>query len=148
MKVRVTIAASGQGRWAEELDFPVDCTNSGYRPVLVVLDPTPNPKLNELRQAFEKSGGLVFIGDGAWRHLDDEAGPTMARFLDTYVRRPINDLLQAVPDELPDITLGMSGRRFTVRIGAEMFAIERRPEAPEDEEAEIPADVEERMPGV
>ena len=34
----MTIAASGQGRWKEELDFPADCKASGYVPVLVVLD--------------------------------------------------------------------------------------------------------------
>ncbi len=106
MKVRVTIAASGQGRWGEELDFPVDCVNSGYLPVLLVLDPTPNPKLDELRKVFLGNKGLVFIGDEAWQHLDAEAGPTMARFLETYVRKPISDLLRTVPEELPEMTLG------------------------------------------
>src|SRR6266545_7731271 len=52
IKLRVTIAASGQGRWREELEFPGDCRASGYTPVLVVLDPTPNQKLDELRRAF------------------------------------------------------------------------------------------------
>jgi hypothetical protein len=148
MKVRVTIAASGQGRWREELDFPMDCVHSGYRPVLLVLDPTPNPKLDELRRAFLASGGLAFVGKEAWQHLDAEAGPTMATFLETYVRKPIDDLLQNVPVELPDMTLGMSGSRFTVRIGDEVFAMERTPEAPNDDEVEIPEDVEEHMPGV
>jgi hypothetical protein len=148
MKVRVTIAASGQGRWGEELDFPVDCVNSGYLPVLLVLDPTPNPKLEELRKVFLANKGLVFIGDEAWQHLDAEAGPTMARFLETYVRKPISDLLRTVPEELPEMTLGMADSRFTVRIGPEVFAIERTPEPPVDDEPEIPEDVEEQMPGV
>ncbi|WP_322493724.1 hypothetical protein [Chloroflexus sp.] len=43
IKMRVTIAASGQGRWQAENDFPVDCRMSGYVPVLIVFDPTPNP---------------------------------------------------------------------------------------------------------
>jgi hypothetical protein len=148
MKVRVTIAASGQGRWGEELDFPVDCVNSGYLPVLLVLDPTPNPKLDELRRAFSANEGLVFVGDDAWRHLDDEAGPTMASFLESYVWRPINDLLRTVPEELPDMTLGMSDYRFTVRIGDELFAIERTPGGFGDEVAEMPPDVEEQTPGI
>ena len=41
-KLRVTIAASGQGRFAEELSFPVECRASGLTPVLIVLDPTPH----------------------------------------------------------------------------------------------------------
>ena len=63
IKIRVTIAASGQGRWGEELEFPVDCRTSGYKPILVVLDSTENPKLTELSRAFRDNGGEVYIGD-------------------------------------------------------------------------------------
>ena len=64
IKLRVTTAASGQGRWPEELDFPTDCQASGYRPVLVVLDPTPNSKLAELQEGvahviFEAANGYT-----------------------------------------------------------------------------------------
>jgi len=48
LKIRMTIAASGQGRWGEELDYPIDCKQSGFVPVLLVLDSTPNAKLTEL----------------------------------------------------------------------------------------------------
>lgn len=92
IKLRVTIAASGQGRWGEELDFPEDCVNSGYVPLLLVLDPTKNPKLDELKSTFLKHGGRVVIGDEAWKHLDDEAGPTMSIFLEKYVRVPLSEL--------------------------------------------------------
>jgi hypothetical protein len=56
IKRRVTIAASGQGRWKEELDFPTDCKSSGFVPVLVVLDATPNPKLEELKTKVPRRG--------------------------------------------------------------------------------------------
>ena len=79
-KLRVTIAASGQGRWAEELDFPLDCEASGYRPALVVLDPTDDPKLSQLRRAFVDAGGFEFVGDAAWEHLEAAAGSTMGKF--------------------------------------------------------------------
>ena len=48
-KMRVTIAASGQGRFQEELDFAQDCHQSGYSPVLLVLDPTPSTRLDDLK---------------------------------------------------------------------------------------------------
>ncbi len=89
-KLRVTIAASGQGRFAEELQFAQDCANSGAIPVLVVLDPTPNPRLSELQAEFEAKGGHAYIGDAAWQHLESEAGDTMAKFIERYVRVPIS----------------------------------------------------------
>ena len=85
-KLRVTIAASGQGRWDEELTFPQDCESSSYVPVLVVLDSTDNPKLAELSAAFSDAGGDAYIGDAAWRMLESEAGPVMGVFLERYVR--------------------------------------------------------------
>src|SRR5215211_1087448 len=74
IKIRVTIAASGQGRWSEELDFPKDCQASGFTPVLVVLDPTANLKLDELNQAFIAAGGESYVGQAAWDHLASVAG--------------------------------------------------------------------------
>lgn len=88
-KLRVTIAASGQGRFAEELQFAEDCANSGAVPVLVVLDPTPNARLDDLRSQYEAKGGHAFVGDEAWAHLEAEAGAVMATFIDKYVRRPV-----------------------------------------------------------
>lgn len=88
-KLRVTIAASGQGRFAEELQFAEDCANSGVVPVLVVLDSTPNARLDDLRAQYEAKGGRAFVGEAAWGHLEDEAGQVMARFIEKYVRRPV-----------------------------------------------------------
>lgn len=124
-KVRLTIAASGQGRWSEELDFPVDCRNSGFVPVLIILDPTSNQKMTELSKAFTDAGGEVYIGDQAWKHLDAEAGPTMARFLDKYVRKPITELLEYAPDVLPEMTLRMTSDAITISVGDEQLRIGR-----------------------
>lgn len=89
-KLRVTIAASGQGRFGEELQFAEDCANSGAIPVLVVLDPTPNPRLRDLQAEFEAKGGHAYIGNAAWTHLEEEAGGIMATFIERYVREPIS----------------------------------------------------------
>lgn len=88
-KLRVTIAASGQGRIGEEHKFAVDCKTSGAIPVLVVLDPTPNPTMAGLRAVYEANGGHAYIGDEAWAHLEAEAGAVMARFIEKYVRVPV-----------------------------------------------------------
>ena len=91
-KLRVTIAASGQGRIGEEHQFAVDCKNSGAIPVLVILDPTPNPTMAGLKAVFEANGGHAYIGDEAWAHLESEAGAVMAQFIEKYVRTPVADI--------------------------------------------------------
>jgi hypothetical protein len=147
IKIRVTIAASGQGRWREELEFPIDCRASGYTPVLIVLDPTSNPKLQELSNAFLSVGGEVYIGQDAWEHLKTSAGSTMAKFLELYVHLPIQSLLREAPDQLPDITFRMSFREFSVTIGNETLKIDRDPVSSESsEEDELPEDVDEHIP--
>jgi hypothetical protein len=147
-KIRVTIAASGQGRWQEELDYPIDCRRSGYKPVLIVLDPTPNPKLEQLEAAFLREDGDVFKGDGAWRHLDSVAGPTMARFLEKYVRAPMEAMLAEVPVQLPEFIARMEGSRITLLVGGQAMVIDRASTEVEDEgNDDLPEDTGEQIPG-
>ncbi len=145
-KIRVTIAASGQGRWREELEFPEDCRASGFTPVLIVLDATPNPKLQELCAAFERSGGQVFLGDAAWEHLEGVAGPTMAVFLEKYVRAPLRDLLANAPSRLPDLILKDGGAVLSIAVGTESLSISRAPST-EYSIDELPEDVDEEAGG-
>jgi hypothetical protein len=91
-KLRVTIAASGQGRFGEEIQFAEDARNSNATPVLVVLDPTMNPRLEELQRAYEAKGGRAYLGEDAWTHLEEEAGEVMSKFIEKYVRRPIEEV--------------------------------------------------------
>lgn len=147
LKLRVTIAASGQGRWREELDFPEDCKASGYTPVLVVLDSTPNDKLTQLEKTFKAAGGEVYIGPVAWRHLDDAAGPTMAQFLNKYVRDPLQALLAAVPASLPKLTATMDRNVITISIDQESVTIARTPgPAVDDGGDEMPEDATDQLP--
>lgn len=148
IKLRVTIAASGQGRWQEELDFPEDCRASGYRPVLVVLDPTANPKLLELQRAFSDAQGEAYVGHEAWRHLESLAGETMAMFLRLYVHAPIAELLAAAPLEMPEIAFRMRDERFSVSVLGELLDIPRNPQQGLASEGdEIPEDVNDDIPG-
>lgn len=149
IKMRVTIAASGQGRWGEERDFPKDCKASGYKPVLIVFDSTPNPKLSELKDAFLSEGGEVHIGKDAWAHLDAKAGKTMAIFLEKYVRKPIEEMLAEAPQsELPDIGFSMSVKELVVDVDGEKarFRRESRGEMASEPDA-LPEDVEDELPG-
>ena len=145
IKIRVTIASSGQGRWQEELDFPKDCRKSGFTPVLVVLDPTPNSKLNELVAAFHKHKGENYVGEEAWAHLEEAAGGTMRVFLDKYVKEPLTEILAAKTDHIPLLTLSLNDTEFSVSMDGEKSSYRRIPDDTigETESDRIPDDVNE-----
>lgn len=149
LKIRVTIAASGQGRWQEELDFPIDCRKSGYKPVLVCMDGTKNPKLDALESAFRKQRGEVFIGDAAWTHLESLAGDTMAKFIDRYVRGPIQALLVEGEKPLLDLRAALGSDAINIALGTERLRIVRSTPEPTDEaEDSMPPDADDAIPGV
>jgi hypothetical protein len=125
LKMRVTIAASGQGRWQEQLVFPADCKASGYQPILLVLDPTDSIKLKELCVAFRKHGGEAYVGDKAWSHLENRAGETMGVFLQKYVRSTIQELLRESATELPEFSVRSEDKRLILQIGDEKLEIDR-----------------------
>lgn len=100
-KLRVTIAASGQGRFAEEISFAGEARAAGLTPVLIVLDPTPSPRLEELVAAYKKARGRSYVGDEAWQHMDQKAGATMAAFLERYIRPPLTEMA-CHDDALPE----------------------------------------------
>jgi hypothetical protein len=126
-KLRVTIAASGQGRFAEELEFAQDCVASGMRPILLVLDPTPSNRLTDLAAAYREVGGEAHIGDAAWGHIEDRSGPTMATFVEAYVRRPINEMdhYMGTVDPLR-IASEDNGSRFRITLGDYEWTVGRR----------------------
>lgn len=116
----------------------------GYTPVLLVLDATSNPKLHELSNAFHNASGEVYIGQDAWNHLTLQAGATMSRFLDLYVHTPIQALLDAAPNDLPEMTLQMHDRNITITVAGEVLHIQRDiPEILSTEPDEIPGDIDE-----
>jgi hypothetical protein len=126
------------------LEFPRDCQASGYTPVLVVLDPTSNAKLEELSQAFRASGGECYIGKTAWEHLTRVAGSTMARFLEVYVHAPLQSLIEEEPIDLPDFTLRMVDNQIIMEIGEEYLIIDRNKSKEIRSEADkLPEDVDE-----
>jgi hypothetical protein len=148
LKIRVTIAASGQGRWQEELDFPIDCRKSGFKPVLVCMDGTRNPKLAALEAAFRKQRGEVYIGEDAWTHLESLAGPTMSKFIERYVRGPIQTLLAQGEKPLLELRAVFEQNAVDIALGNEHLHILRStPAATDDAEDPMPSDADDAMPG-
>lgn len=148
LKIRVTIAASGQGRWQEELDFPKDCRHSGLVPILVCMDRTPNPKLDALVEAFTAQDGEVYVGEDAWRHLEEAAGATMSRFLEKYVRTPIQDLLSKASDRLPELRARCGESSIDIWVGGEQLHISRSvADGISSDADEMPDDADDAIPG-
>lgn len=100
LKLRVTIAASGQGRFGEELSFPVECQAAGYKPVLLVLDPTPSNRLKELSEKYLECDGELLQGEKAWRHMEKQAGVVMSVFIKKYIK-PVIKLVDELEIKLP-----------------------------------------------
>ena len=125
-KLRVTIAASGQGRFGEELSFPAECRAAGLTPVLLVLDPTPSHRLADLSTAFELNGGSVLIGDDAWNHMDEKAGPVMATFIETYIKPPLARMSEFDESNLVDISLSWTDERITIAEPSGEYIVHRR----------------------
>jgi hypothetical protein len=125
-KLRVTIAASGQGRFGEELSFPVECRAAGLTPVLVVLDPTPSPRLTELIAKFTENGGRHYVGADAWAHMDSKAGKTMAVFLERYIRPPLTEMATHAETRPETIQLSWSADEISIRGSNANINISRR----------------------
>lgn len=117
-KIRVTIAASGQGRWGEELTFPAEAKAAGFTPVLIVFDATSNGKLTQLSKAYHDNDGYAFTGEAAWQHLESRSGVVMGLFVEKYLRAPLVSLLEDEPEPtaLPSIQFSMLEHGIQVSI--------------------------------
>ncbi len=113
-KLRVTVAASGQGRFAEELSFPREARAAGLTPVLIVLDPTPSPRLEELVAAFMAKDGKCYVGSEAWTHMESKAGKTMAFFLGRYIRPPLMEM--AIHEDAGPADIRLSWTRDEIHV--------------------------------
>lgn len=124
-KLRVTIAASGQGRFSEELSFPAECRAAGIKPVLLVLDPTPSSRLTELEAAYVNAGGEAFHGEPAWATMNSAAGQTMSTFINNYIRPPLEHVEQFQQDFPDGISIRIENDLVVVTSGEFVYNIKR-----------------------
>lgn len=92
LKLRVTIAASGQGRFNEEMSFPYEAKMAGLTPILIVFDSTPSPLLDKLKRKYEQEGGKYAVGEEAWKLLIEQAGNEMGKYISKYIKPPISKM--------------------------------------------------------
>lgn len=114
LKLRVTIAASGQGRFNEEMSFPYEARMAGLTPVLIVFDPTPSTLLDRLKAKYVEEGGRYAIGEDAWNMLTERAGREMSKYIIKYLKPPISkmdEIRLAIPT---NIHLAASENNITI----------------------------------
>lgn len=124
-KIRVTIAASGQGRFAEELSFSKECRAAGITPILIVLDPTVSNRLTELAKVFKSCKGKVYIGEEAWNHLAEKSGKIMSQFIDNYIKPPLKTINDFKTSKLSPIKLTWDNNKIMIQGDAKKYCIER-----------------------
>jgi len=126
LKLRVTIAASGQGRFGEELSFPVESMAAGFTPVLLVLDPTPSDRLTELSEKYLECGGEFYHGEEAWSHIEKEAGSVVSVFIDKYIKPAIQEVEAVDIPMLETITLNWTKQSVEISSSQSSYIIERK----------------------
>lgn len=125
LKLRVTIAASGQGRFGEELSFAEESHAAGYTPVLLVLDPTPSNRLTELSEKYLACGGAFYHGEDAWNHMEQEAGSVVSVFIDKYIKPAIRGIEDVEIEYPSSISLRWSSQVIEVSDGIDSYIINR-----------------------
>lgn len=125
-KLRVTIAASGQGRFAEELSFPNECKAVGIKPIILVLDSTTSARLKDLEKAFLDAGGESYIGEDAWSHMEKKSGKVISTFLEKYIKAPLVNIANQEEEQLSNIYLAWDEDKITVSDGEIKYEVKRK----------------------
>lgn len=102
----------------------------------MVFDSTENDKLSELKSRFEEYGGESYLGTDAWSHLNDRAGSVMGRFVERYLRRPLEAVIAAEPnrESMPDLQVRMSDGRISISIDDQAPKVINRPRVTDADE--------------
>lgn len=126
LKMRVTIAASGQGRFKEEMSFPYEAKESGLTPILVVFDETESTLLNKLRTQFNKFGGKCYIGKASWNMLYEKAGKEMSMFIRKYIYPPVQAMGQFIDGKPNSIQIKNHGNEIIISDCRNEYKIKRK----------------------
>lgn len=126
LKMRVTIAASGQGRFSEEMSFPKEAERAGLTPILVVFDGNESDLLRKLKLQYINCGGRYYIGQDAWNMLVNKAGKEMGIFINKYIYPPINAMEDFLNSHPHDITVSQSEDNIIIYGEMGKYVIKRK----------------------
>ena len=125
LKMRVTIAASGQGRFNEEMTFPYEAKKAGLTPILVVFDGNESELLSKLKKQYEDCGGKYYIGEDAWNMLRERAGQEMGIFINKYIYPPINSMEEYLHSNPHDVMLSQKDSKIIISGSGSEYVLDR-----------------------
>lgn len=125
LKMRVTIAASGQGRFNEEMTFPYEAKKAGLTPILVVFDGNESELLSKLKKQYEDCGGKYYIGEDAWNMLRERAGQEMGIFINKYIYPPINSMEEYLHSNPHDVMLSQKDSKIIISGSGSEYILDR-----------------------
>lgn len=126
LKMRVTIAASGQGRFSEEMSFPYEAQKAGLTPILVVFDNNESTLLTKLKNRYMECGGKYYIGEDAWNILRERAGEEMGKFINKYIYPPINSMESFLQSNPHNVTLSKEDSRIIISGEKGQYIVDRQ----------------------
>jgi hypothetical protein len=115
-KARLTQAASGRARLGDEIQFAHDCRVAGFTPILLALNTDRHEKTYEMVDAYRNFGGEAYVGDEAWDHIWQQATPTMRRFVDLYIKGPMEEIEGHGTSS--HLSISMKKANFSIRTGS------------------------------
>lgn len=124
-KMRVTIAASGQGRFSEEMSFPIEAQKAGLTPILVVFDGNESELLSKLKKQYADCCGKSYIGEAAWNILKERAGNEMGIFINKYIYPPINAMERYLQANPHNITLSKTDNKIIIASDNGEYIVDR-----------------------
>lgn len=125
LKMRVTIAASGQGRFSEEMSFPAEAKKAKLTPILVVFDSNESELLTKLKKQYVNCGGKCYIGEDAWNILRERAGEEMSIFINKYIYPPISAMESYLESNPHNVTLSNENNQIRISGESGEYIIER-----------------------
>lgn len=125
LKMRVSVAASGQGRFSEEMSFPFEAQMAGFTPILIVFDSNESTLLAKLKARYMECGGKCYIGSEAWAFLRERSGREMGIFIDKYIF-PLITTMEPLLDSNPkEITVRQDADKIIISNGVDCYIIDR-----------------------
>ena len=68
------------------------------------------------------------MGEDAWAKMESEAGQIMGKFVEKYIRPPLQDMSSIESDTLDPISMTWNPETIEITSSGEVYSIKRKPQ--------------------